>query len=101
MNAKKSKLASSENQKRRDQLIHFKRRCEQRLGFIPTKVERTAWLEALLAGDKSIVKEAKQSARVSRYRTQLRGIDVILTFDHQRKQFVTVWPVGSPESEED
>jgi hypothetical protein len=87
------KLSRADNEKRQQQLEHFKKRCEQRLGFIPSQEERRALAKAIQAKQTPVV--VRQSKRSGIYLATLREIKVHVNFDHEREQLVSIWPADS------
>lgn len=87
------KLSREDNEKRQQQLEHFKRRCEERLGFVPTQEERRSLAKAIQAKQVPVV--VRQSKRSGVYLATLRGREVHVNFDHEREQLVSVWPTDS------
>ena len=65
--------------------IHFKRRCEERLGFIPDVKILTKLIQ-----NAKIPFVERQSNRITKWRWINNGKSYILVYDKERKQIVTI-----------
>lgn len=78
--------------KRQAQMVHFRRRCRQRLGFKLEPEEIYSILNAIQAGGSLTVKllERESNSR-SAYLVSIRGYFCRIVYDHKRQTLVTVW----------
>jgi hypothetical protein len=83
--------------KTRCQQIHFRRRCTERLGFVPSKRELEELINKIQSNKSQFIE--RQSHRITVWRDNFKDIDIILIYDKIRKQIITVMPYSWWEKE--